>query len=95
MTSAVSTPEILLRSRVPGRDRWNVPCLIGDERWSAAVELVLRGEEGVLDVTANPSTGRVLVTYVSAQLTVPIEVLLKNALQFGPPAQVRQPRHDC
>ena len=81
---AVSTPETLLRSRVPGRDRWDVPCLVGNERWSAAVELVLRGEAGILGAIANPLTGRVLITYAPNDPSDAIEVLLHRALGFGP-----------
>src|SRR5882724_1749418 len=84
MTVALQDPTIFLRSQVPGRDRWEVPCLCGNERWSAAVELVLRGEEGVLDATANAATGRVLVTYAPGKVSAPVEVLLRQALSFGP-----------
>jgi hypothetical protein len=84
MTIEVDEPTILLRSSVLGRNRWEVPCLSGNERWAAAVELVLRGEDGVLEATANPVTGRVLVTYVPGKISAPVEVLLRQALSFGP-----------
>jgi hypothetical protein len=73
-----------LCSAVPGRERWLVEELIGKPRWAAAVELVLRGEEGVETAVANPLTGRVLVRFSPSRLTAPVEILLRQALSFGP-----------
>ena len=53
-------------------------------RLAAAVELVLRGEEGILDARANPLTGRVLVHYRPDLPAESIEALLHRALEFGP-----------
>ncbi len=52
------TPEtqsaLVLCSQVPGRERWYVNALEDNPRLAAAVELVLRSEEGILDAHANP-----------------------------------------
>jgi hypothetical protein len=57
---------------------------VDSPRLAAAVELVLRSEEGILDARANPLTGRVLVHYRPDLLSESIEALLHRALDFGP-----------
>jgi hypothetical protein len=47
-------PAMVLCSRVPGRDRWYVDALEDSPRLAAAVQLVLRSEEGVSHAFANP-----------------------------------------
>src|SRR5260370_28260725 len=42
-------PVVFLCSQVPGRERWYVDALEVNPRLAAAVELVLRSEEGILD----------------------------------------------
>jgi len=51
---------------------------------AAAVELVLRTEEGIEEVRANPLTGRVLVRYRPDALAEPVETLLSRAINSGP-----------
>jgi hypothetical protein len=63
MSILAFNPDMSLRSRSHGRERWDVPCLLGQENRAAGVELVLRGEEGVLGASVNPVTGRALITY--------------------------------
>ena len=53
-------------------------------RLAAAVELLLKSEEGILDAHANPLTGRVLVHYRPNLLSESIEALIHRALEFGP-----------
>ena len=77
-------PAMVLCSRVPGRDRWYVDVLEDRPRLAAAVELVLRSEEGILDARANPLTGRVLVHYQPHVLSESVESLIHRALEFGP-----------
>jgi hypothetical protein len=76
--------SIRLCSRVSGRERWRVGALKGRPRLAAAVELILRGQQGVTAATTNPLTGSVLVYYSPDLLTESIEVLIQRALQFGP-----------
>jgi len=76
-------PALVLHSQVSGRERWHVGAIEDRPRLAAAIELVLRSEEGILDARANPLTGRVLVYYRPGRLSEPIETLLHRALGFG------------
>jgi hypothetical protein len=82
--SSDRVPKILLRSQVRGRERWHVDVLEDNPRLAAAVELVLRTEEGIEGVSANPLTGRVLVRYNTDLLSESIEALIRRAIGFGP-----------
>ena len=73
-----------LCSRVAGRDRWHVDALVDSPRLAAAVETVLRTEDGIKEVRANPLTGRVLVCYAPALPADSVETLIRRALAFGP-----------
>jgi hypothetical protein len=53
-------------------------------RLAAAVEIVLRSEEGIEEVRANPLTGRVLVRYQPNTLSESVETLICRALVGGP-----------
>jgi hypothetical protein len=75
---------LVLCSHVAGRDRWHVDALQNSPRLAATVELVLRTEEGIKEVRANPVTGRVLVCYAPELLTESVETLIRRALGFGP-----------
>jgi len=75
---------IVLCSQVPGRERWYVDALEDNPRLAAAVQVVLKSEEGILDVRANPQTGRVLVRYRPELLSQPVESLIRRAVEFGP-----------
>jgi hypothetical protein len=84
-----------LRSRVPGRERWDVPCVRGAPDWAASVESILGSEDGITSVVANPSTGRVLVEFHPSRVTVPVEILLQRALASAPvyPSELISKRH--
>jgi hypothetical protein len=82
--SAVKRYAMVLCSRVPGRDRWYVEALEDRPRLAAAVEAVLKSEEGIENVHVNPLTGRVLVHYSSDLISEAIEELIGRALAFGP-----------
>jgi hypothetical protein len=71
-------------SRLSGRERWEIDDLKDNPRWAAAVEDILRTEDGVHSAAVNPLTGRVLVEFDPSRLNRPIEELLKSALAFGP-----------
>src|SRR5271170_5283991 len=57
------TPKLVLRSSVPGRERWEVEGLAGEHEVAEALEKALLEEEGVVLVRANPITGRVLIRF--------------------------------
>ena len=75
---------MVLCSRVAGRERWYVDALEDNPRLAAAVEVVLKSEEGILDAHANPLTGRVLVRYQSGLPAESIAALIQRATEFGP-----------
>src|SRR5260370_27769618 len=77
-------PVVFLCSQVVGRQRWYVDALEDNPRVAAAVELVLRSEDGVLAAQANPLTGRVLVHYRPDSLSDTVDTLIHRALEFGP-----------
>jgi hypothetical protein len=73
-----------LRSRVRGRERWDVPAILGNIPSATSVKTLLESESGIRRVVVNELTGRVLVEYVPGELTDPIQELLRRALDFGP-----------
>ena len=75
---------MVLRSRIRGRQRWYVDVLEDNPRLAAAVELVLRSEEGIHGASANPLTGRILVHHDPDLLPEFIEALIHRAIEFGP-----------
>ena len=75
---------MVLCSRVAGRERWYVDALEDNPRLAAAVEVVLKSEEGILDAHANPLTGRVLVRYQPDLPAGSIAALIQRATEFGP-----------
>jgi hypothetical protein len=84
-----------LRSRVPGRERWEVGCIRDRPGWAASVESIVGTEEGIESVIANPATARVLIEYDPARITTSVENLLRRAIAFRPmtPAEVLSTRH--
>jgi hypothetical protein len=73
-----------LRSSVPGRERWDVPCVRDHPAWATTVEAIIGTEEGVELVFANPTTGRVLVEFNPSRISAPVKVLLERSLAFRP-----------
>lgn len=82
--SGIRKTTMVLRSQVRGRQRWYVDVLEDNPRLAAAVELVLRSEEGIRCASANPLTGRVLVHHDPDLLPEFIEALIHRAIEFGP-----------
>src|SRR5579859_754393 len=74
------TPDLVLRSAVPGRERWEVESLKGRDALAAALEKALLAEHGVVLARANPLTGRVLIQF-EVGVEVPCESLLITLLQ--------------
>ena len=79
-----SRAVVVLCSQVAGRQRWYVDALEDNPRLAAAVELVLRSEDGISAAQANPLTGRVLVHYRPDSLSDTVDTLIHRALEFGP-----------
>ena len=77
-------PAMVLCSRIAGRERWYVDALEDNPRLAAAVEVVLRSEDGILDAHANPLTGRVLVRYGPDLPSESVEAMIQRAVEFGP-----------
>lgn len=73
-----------LRSRVFGRERWDVPTILASPRAAGSLKALLESECGVRRVVANELTGRVLVEYAPGELPESVETLLHRALEFGP-----------
>jgi ATP-binding cassette subfamily B protein len=73
-------PVLVLRSSIPGRERWEVEGLKGRVALAAALEKALRAENGVTSARANPATGRVLIHF-KAGVGVSCESLLTAHLQ--------------
>lgn len=59
--SAIAPPR--LRSKLPGRERWDVPGLWRRPALARQLELTLAAQDGVTRVCANPNTGRLLIEY--------------------------------
>jgi hypothetical protein len=76
--------RVKLRSSVPGRERWDVPCVRDHPAWAATIETIVGSEEGVGFVFANPASGRVLVEFNPSEIAAPVKVLLERALGFRP-----------
>ncbi len=57
------TPQLRRRSSIPGRERWEVDGLIGEDGLATALAKALLAEDGVVLVRANPLTGRVLICF--------------------------------
>ena len=74
------TPELVLRSSIPGRERWEVQSLKGRKALAAALEKALLAENGVVLAKANPATGRVLIQF-KVGVEVSCESLIASHLQ--------------
>jgi hypothetical protein len=83
-------PAWVLRSRIPGRERWDIPLLMNQPARALAVQTILASEPGILKVEANELTGRVLIEYDPQQIQDSIETLLRRAVAFGPISEMEQ-----
>ena len=78
-----SKTGITLRSRVRGRERWEVPAILDDSRRAVSIKAILETEPGILRVEANETTGRVLVEYSPSQIRESVEILIIRASNHG------------
>lgn len=69
-----------LRSALPGRQRWEVNGLRRKPYLAEQVETALRIKPGVIDVKANPLTGRVLVVFEERILNTGVDNLLLEVI---------------
>jgi Heavy metal associated domain 2 len=83
-------PVLVLRSRISGRERWEIPMLINQPRHALAVQTILASEPGILRIEANELTGRVLIHFDPEQIQDPIHNLLRRAFAFGPISEMEQ-----
>jgi hypothetical protein len=83
-------PVLFLRSRIPGRERWDIPQLINQPRHALAVQTILASEPGILNIETNELTGRVLIEYDPEQRQDSLHNLLKRAVAFGAISEMEQ-----
>jgi len=90
------SPHARLRSATGGRQRWEVRALKGAPDVAQELEATLLQSAGVLDVSANHVTGRVLILYDPKAPAPNVESLVSDLLQRLPPrapGRPRQPRN--
>lgn len=73
--------EMRLRSAIRGRERWEVKALRKRPDIAQELEAAIGQHPGVLDVHANPVSGRVLVIYSPEYSGLDVESLLRDSLQ--------------
>jgi hypothetical protein len=71
--------KLTVRSKLPGRERWDIPALKHNPKLAKALELVLRSEIGIRNVIANPLTGRLLLEFHPDKLTQSSEQTIRTA----------------
>ncbi len=74
-------PGVRLLSTTRGRDRWAVTVLKGRSYLARDLEQALLEHEGILQASANPVTGRILILYSPKRLSSPIDLLLLGSLK--------------
>lgn|GEM_PF-519159 len=89
--SAISDSSLRLRSATRGRGRWEVGALKGAPRLALALEAALRRQEGILQVSANPISSRILIIYQPDATEAQIESLLRFCLQEIAAGKVERP----
>jgi ATP-binding cassette subfamily B protein len=73
--------QLRLLSAIPGRERWELKALKKNHHLAQNLENGLLTESGILRVHCNPVTGRILVFYAPATLSLSVEALLRNCLK--------------
>src|ERR1043166_8733449 len=82
---------VVLRSRVPGRERWKLPAIRNHPEIAAAVEAAIRRQPYILDVRANSITGTVLLRWDPRGPVPAVTEILQRALE-EPPATIESLR---
>jgi ATP-binding cassette, subfamily B, bacterial len=78
--SPLDQSAMSLRSRIRGRERWEVKALRGRPGVARELERVLLYREDILEVSANPVTGRILVIYSHETHGLDVESLIRAGL---------------
>jgi len=73
--------QLKLLSAIPGRERWEVSGLKQNQHLARNLENGLLREPGVLRVSSNPVTGRVLVFYSPSTGGLSVEALIRSCLE--------------
>jgi len=73
-----SAPRLL--SAIKGRERWEVKAIRLNPNLARALEKSLLQYPGVLEVKANPVSGRALVLYAPQTVGIHVESLIREAL---------------
>jgi manganese/zinc-transporting P-type ATPase C len=79
LVTVQQTPWLV--SRVPGRERWFVPAIEGKPHRAASLETSIRRRSPLVNVHANPITGRVLLRWNDRVVSPQTETTLAEALQ--------------
>jgi ATP-binding cassette subfamily B protein len=82
--SPTDTGELRLLSAIGGRERWEVKRIKRRPNMALALEKALLRYPGVLGVSANPVSGRVLVFYSRDVIGLHVESLLRESLSELP-----------
>ncbi|MDK1309839.1 ABC transporter ATP-binding protein/permease [Pseudoalteromonas ardens] len=83
-TSLLTDHHIYPRSTLPGRERWHIEGLLNQPLLAKHLSSYLNKQAGMVQVTANPLTGRVLLLFdPSCWQTKTIRKLLKQAFQYS------------
>lgn len=72
--------DVRMRSSVPGRQRWNIPEMVGKPHFADVLAAALQEIRGINSVRASSVTGSVLVLHGPAVGSADIGALLRNAL---------------
>ncbi|HEX7175268.1 MAG TPA: ABC transporter ATP-binding protein [Pyrinomonadaceae bacterium] len=80
-----------LRSRIRGRERWEVKALRGRPGTAQDLERLLSQRQGVLHVKANPTSAGVLVTYSTDTPDFDVEALIREGFKQLPPPVASRP----
>ncbi|HEY6187658.1 MAG TPA: ABC transporter transmembrane domain-containing protein [Pyrinomonadaceae bacterium] len=78
------TNGLRLLSAIRGRERWEVKALKQSPHMARALEEALLKYPGVLEATANPLSGRVLILYSPDVIGLHVESLLRDSLNELP-----------
>ncbi len=74
-------PDLELRSRTSGRERWLVRSLAGNEAFARSLEQELLSHPGVLEARANPNSSRVLIKYIPGTPGLDTGLLLEQCVR--------------
>lgn len=89
---AISASSLRLRSATHGRERWEVAALKGEPKLAQALEAALSEHAGILKVSANPTSSRILIFYQPDTPGLQIESLIRFCLQEIAAGRVVRPQ---